>query len=80
MDKDASEKLKLIDGEISNALNTISDLENRLDTIKTDNEGNVLKDECIVLKEKFASFNKSLQELTRMLLELGIISKEDIET
>ena len=79
MDTNVTETLKVIDNEISIALNTISELEEKLNTIRTDDEGNVLKDECVVLKDKFASFNKSLQELTRMLAEIGIINKEDSE-
>lgn len=79
MDTNVTETLKVIDNEISIALNTISELEEKLNTIKTDDEGNMLKDECIVLKDKFASFNKSLQELTRMLAEIGIINNEDGE-
>lgn len=79
MDKGIAEKLKLIDDEISNALNTISELEDKLNTVKTDDEGYVLKDECGLLKEKFASFNKSLQELTGMLVDIGVITQEDVE-
>jgi hypothetical protein len=60
-------------------LNTITELEEKLTTIRTDEEGNVLKDECTVLREKFTSFNNSVNELTKMLLDLGIINKEDID-
>lgn len=76
MDKEIAEKLKLIDDEISNALDTISQLEARLATIRTDEEGKVLKDECSVLRDKFTSFNESLEKLTDMLSDLGIIDKE----
>jgi len=79
MDKNAAEKLKLIDNEISNAIDNISEFGDKLDTIRTDSDGNILKDECTVLKEKFTAFSKSLDELTRMLTDLGIISKEDFE-
>lgn len=79
METNVAEKLKAIDTEISNALNTITELEEKLTTIRTDDGGNVLKDECIILKDKFSSFNKSLHELTTMLAEIGLINKEDIE-
>jgi predicted nucleic acid-binding Zn-ribbon protein len=79
MNKDVADKLKKIDDEISNALDTISDLEDKLTTVKTDEEGHILQDECSTLKEKFAVFNKSLQELTRLLVESGILEESDID-
>lgn len=71
------EKLQLIDKEISNALNTITELETKLSTIKTDEEGIVLKDDCNVLKNKFINFNESLGRLTKLLSELGIIDNDE---
>ena len=79
MDNNMSEKLKIIDGEISNALDTITELEEKLSAVKTDEEGYVLKDECASIREKFASFNKSLQEVTRLLVESGILKEEDVK-
>jgi hypothetical protein len=79
MDNNMSEKLKIIDGEISNALDTITELEEKLSAVKTDEEGYVLKDECVSIREKFASFNKSLQEVTRLLVESGILNEEDVK-
>lgn len=79
MEKEVSQKLKVIDNEISNALSTITDLEEKLTVVRTDDEGHILKDECTALREKFDSFNKSIHELTNMLVELGVITKEDAE-
>jgi hypothetical protein len=79
MDKDVAEKLQLIDAEISNALETISQLEEKLTTVRTDDEGNILKDECEILKDKFASFNRTFHKLTRKLVESGILKEEDVE-
>lgn len=79
MKDDIAGKLKMIDGEISKALGTISELEEKLNSVKTDDEGHILKDECDILKQKFTTFNKSLQELTRMLVESGILTEEDIK-
>lgn len=77
MEQEVAEKLKTIDNEISKALNTITELEEKLTTIRVDEEGNVLKDECEVLKEKFVSFNKSIDDLTLMLVDIGIISENE---
>ena len=79
METDVAQTLQLIDVEISNALNTISQLEEKLTTIKTDDEGNIPKDECEILKDKFASFNRSFHDLTKMLVELGVLNEEDVE-
>lgn len=79
MKEDIAGKLKMIDGEIARAIGTISELEEKLNSVKTDDEGYILKDECDVLKQKFTTFNKSLQELTRMLVESGILTEEDIK-
>lgn len=77
MENEVVQKLKTIDDEISNALTTITELEEKLTTARIDDNGNILKDECVVLKNKFSSFNKSIDELTKMLFELGIIDSED---
>lgn len=79
MEDNYAEKLKIIDNQISRALGTITELEEKLSSIKTDEDGHISKDECNVLKQKFATFNKSLQELTRMLVESGILTEEDIK-
>lgn len=77
MENEIVQKLKTIDDEISNALTTITELEEKLTTARVDDEGNILKDECVILKNKFSSFNKSMGDLTKMLAELGIIDSED---
>ena len=77
MEKDIKLKLKLIDDEIEAALGAISELEEKLDNIEADDEGNIPKDECKFLKQKFTSFNESFSELTNLLSELGIINEED---
>jgi len=71
------DKLRLIDSEISIALNTISELEEKLANIKMNEEGIVLKDECTVLKKKFKNFNEALSRLTKLLSELGIIDSQE---
>lgn len=78
METDVAQTLLLIDAEISNALNTISQLEEKLSTIKTDDEGNIPTEECVILKDKFASFNRSFHDLTKMLVESGVLKEEDI--
>lgn len=79
MKHDLADKLKKIDDEISNALDTISELEKNLTTVRTDEEGHILKDECASIRDKFESVNKSVQELTRLLVESGILDENDIE-
>lgn len=79
MDDNIAGKLEMIDSEISRALGTISELEKKLSDVKTDGEGHILKEECNILKQKFTAFNKSLQELTRMLVESGILTEEDVK-
>ncbi|KPU43075.1 hypothetical protein OXPF_33250 [Oxobacter pfennigii] len=76
MEKDISKQLKIIDTEISKAISTINELEKKLENIKTDDEGNVIKEDCTILRQKFSSFNSSLQELTKMLVGIGIIENE----
>lgn len=73
MDKEISDKLKLIDEKISNALENINELEKKLSDARTDDEGRILKDDCALIREKFSSFSKSVEELLEMLdkLDLG---------
>lgn len=77
MDNELTRKMKTIDNEISNALNAVTELEKNLTDAATDSEGNLLREECIMLKEKFASFSSSMNNLTKMLVEMGILDKEE---
>lgn len=72
MDKEISDKLKLIDEKISNALDNINELEKKLSDARTDDEGHVLKDDCVLIREKFSSFSKSVEELLEMLDKLDL--------
>lgn len=79
MDKNIEEKLKLIDIEISNALNTISELEKDLKDIRADEMGNIPENQCHSIKDKFASFNKSFNLMLEMLVDSGVLTEQDIE-
>jgi hypothetical protein len=66
-----------IDNEINNAISTISELEEWVKKFSNDN-GMVRIEQKSPIKAKFSKLHKEVQLLTQELIELGILTEDDL--
>lgn len=74
----SKEKSDSIDKEITKAIATISELEEWVKKFSNEN-GMVRIEKESPIKYKFSQLHKEVQLLTQELLELGILTEEDLE-